>query len=51
MKNTVYICTLSNEMQDNIRDLLVFAGITGDDLERAMNSRLSDVLDIIGGDF
>jgi len=42
-----FICTLSDDEQNSIRDLLVLVGISGDDLERAMNSRVCDLLDIV----
>ena len=44
---TDYICTLSTEFQSEIRQALIRKGISGDDLERAMNSRYCDVIDIL----
>lgn len=46
-KETAFICTLTTEEQATIRELLIFAGITGDDLELAMNSRVCDLEEVI----
>lgn len=39
----VYVCQLSYWLQSVIKAALIDKGITGEDLERAMNSRCSDI--------
>lgn len=42
-----YVCELSNEIQDQIKNDLIEIGIEGEDLELAMNSKLTDLEDTI----
>lgn len=46
-QSTEFICTLPKDEQDRIHNALVDVGIDGDDLERAMNSRVCDLEDTI----
>ena len=39
----MYIIQLSKEKQNQIRKMLIKIGITGKDLDNAMNSKLSDI--------
>jgi hypothetical protein len=41
----VYVCQLSEELQLSIRQQLQDMGIEGEDLQNAMDSRLSDLED------
>lgn len=41
--NTSYICTLSDEQQEQIRKALEDAGFDAEDIELTMNSRVCDV--------
>lgn len=44
---TVYVCTLSEREQAEIKTKLVDAGVSGEDLELAMNSRLCDLEEVM----
>lgn len=44
---TTYINQLPHATQFRITELLLEAGITGEDLENALNSKLSDIADTI----
>ena len=44
---TDYICTLDIEIQNSIKAKLIAKGITGEDLELAMNSRLCDLEEVL----
>lgn len=41
-----YVCTLSEHEQAEIRKKLVNAGVSGEDLELAMNSRICDIEEV-----
>ena len=43
-----YVCTLSERIQTEIKKKLIDAGISGEDLELAMNSRLCDFEEVLG---
>ena len=47
MKKTVYICQLSEADQQVIRNQLVNAGLSENDIEIAMDGRLCDLEDTI----
>lgn len=44
---TAYICTLDIEVQNDIKAKLIAKGITGEDLELAMSSRLCDLEEVL----
>lgn len=44
---SMYICQLHWEQQQNIRFALIQAGIKGEDLDLAMDSRVKDLEDVI----
>lgn len=39
----MYICQLSSEKQNEIKEILIDKGINGNDLELAMNSKIWDI--------
>jgi len=39
----IYVCQLSQEKQNQIREQLIQIGIVGNDLNLAMNSKLKDI--------
>jgi hypothetical protein len=43
-----YICTLTEEKQEEIRNALVDIGLSDEDIELAMNSRVCDLEEIEG---
>ena len=43
MSKTIFICQLPQATQDAIRNQLVKAGLSFEDIELAMNSRLCDL--------
>lgn len=43
----MYVAELNEEMQNKIKEQLVAAGIEGEDLELAMNSKVSDLEEIV----
>lgn len=43
MNNTAFICTLPVEEQNRIRETLENVGVSAEDIELAMNSRVCDV--------
>ena len=47
MSKTIFICQLPQATQDAIRNQLVKAGLSFEDIELAMNSRLCDLSDTI----
>lgn len=44
---TEHVCTLGKDEKLQVIELLVGAGISGDDLRRAMNSRVCDLEDTV----
>lgn len=42
-----YVCELNENVQEEIKNQLIEAGIEGEDLELAMNSKISDLAEII----
>lgn len=47
MEKTAYIATMTEKIQEEIKQDLIYAGIAGENLTRAMNSRLCDLEDVI----
>lgn len=47
MNKTIHVRLLSETKQDEIKQDLIQAGLTEDDLENALNSRLCDLENII----